>query len=78
MTSQFLRFIILRITCNALLTHFGALTEVHKHNKYKMHTDVLQMKQQGSIREMQFNTLKILATALNFISVGEFSQLTGV
>jgi len=41
-----------------------------------MHTDVLQMKQQGSIREMQFTTLKILATALNFISVGEFSQLT--
>jgi len=41
-----------------------------------MHTDVLQMKQQGTIRVMQFNTLKILAAALNFISVGEFSQLT--
>jgi len=57
--------------------HFGALTEVHKHYKYNIHTDVLPIiREQDSNKAMQFNTLKILATALDFISSGEFSQLT--
>ena len=60
-----------------MLAHFGELTDVQKRYKNKIHNDVLQiMREEGSIRIMQFNTLKTLATALGFISVGEFSWLT--
>ena len=70
LTSHFHCFITLQTTCNALLAHFGALTEVHEHYKYKIHIDTLQIiRQQGSIRKIQINMLKILATVLDFISV---------
>ena len=60
-----------------MLAHFGELTDVQKRYKNKIHNDVLQiMREEGSIRIMQFNTLKIPATALGFISVGQFSRLT--
>ena len=56
------------------MAHPGALTEIHKHYKYKIHTDTLQIiGEKSSIRRIQINTLKILATVLDSISVGEFS-----
>jgi hypothetical protein len=60
-----------------MVASFGEFTDLQKHYKHKIHIDVLQiMREQGSIRIMQFNTLKILDTVLGFISVGQFSQST--